>query len=98
MHRPGRCPPHLAARSENRPHARWPGASRPSIEPCLAGWTRLEALVQPVILFGHRHNLLLDECIHAPRILFDAGAGEIVPRRMEAGDIAATAWQLTRDT
>src|SRR3954447_15660766 len=99
MRRPDQYQLHSAARSESYPRARWTGASDPpSIEPRLAWRARFEALVQPIILFWHQDNLLLDEGIHAPRILLNICAGKIFPRRIKAGDIAAIAGQLTRYT
>src|SRR5260221_14573128 len=70
---------------------------RTSVAPRLAWRTRLEALVQPVILLGHLASAILDKSIHAPGVVLHARPGEILPRRIKARDIAASARQLARD-
>src|SRR5450432_3214005 len=61
----------------------------------LARRARLEALVRPEILLGHLFHALLDECVHAAHIGLDVARRVILPRGIEARDIALP--HLARD-
>src|SRR5512135_2939619 len=57
----------------------------------LALGTRLEAPVHPIVLLGHLEHFLLDVGVHAARVGLDILGREILPRRLEAGDVARPA-------
>src|SRR5688572_9091062 len=66
------------------------------IEPRLALGAGLEPLAQPEVLLGHLQYALLDEGHHAPGVDMVVAARKIAPRRIQPGDVAATAWKQAR--
>src|SRR5689334_9393789 len=60
-----------------------------------AGGSRLEPLVQPVILLGHFTRPLFDESVQAPGVGLKIAAWKIPPGRVKSCDIACAARQLT---
>src|SRR5512147_459433 len=66
------------------------------VEARLARRARLESLVHPVVLLGHLGDALLDVGVHAARVGGEVIGGEIVPRRLDAHQVARAAGQHAR--